>query len=60
MMKRETKNKLLECIDFIMNMAQNMQVKDESPGNSGSWTWIEADARDLREQIEELEVDKNG
>jgi len=53
-MNKETKDKLLEAISFIENTAQNQQTEDDVPLNE--WSFIEDDARELRENIEELET----
>ena len=53
-MKTEIKEKLLEAISFIENTAQNQENEDRSAINN--WSWIEASARELREELEELEI----
>lgn len=53
-MDKETKKKLIEAITFIENTAQNEQVYDTVISNE--WSFLEADARELREVIEQLET----
>ena len=55
-MEIETKKKLLEAISLIVNTAQNEQSYDRVITNE--WDTIEAQARDLRESIEELETEE--
>lgn len=53
-MDSETKKKLLEAISLIENTAQNEQIYGTVPSNE--WSVIEAEARSLRELLEELET----
>lgn len=55
-MEAETRKKLKNSISFIENTAQNEQVSDQVVTNE--WSTIEAQARDLREVIEELETEE--
>jgi len=55
-MNKELKEKLLEAISFIENTAQNQETEDNIPANE--WSFLESDARELREVIEDLETEK--
>lgn len=55
-MKAETRKKLKNSISFIENTAQNEQIYDTVVTNE--WSTIEAQARELRETIEELETEE--
>jgi len=55
-MDKEIYEKLVESVSFIENTAQNMQTED-TVNDVNEWVWIEANARDLREQIEELDYE---
>lgn len=55
-MEAETRKKLKNSISFIENTAQNEQIYDTVVTNE--WSTIEAQARELRETIEELETEE--
>lgn len=58
MVDPKVKEKLLEAVSYIENEAQNQQVYDTEPANMSDWSTIESEARDLRETIEDLDIDK--